>query len=92
MVYSVYINIYISTPPIFIVFLRRTLGLQNEKSLATRGCPTWCSGWPIGLHKLLLGQLFFMLLAFVVLLGHEGVVERGMADGTEVALVVLGRG
>lgn len=87
-----YINISILTPPIFIVFLRRTSpGLQKEKSLATRGCPTWCSGWPIGLHKLLLGQLFFMLLAFIVLLGHEGVVERGMADGTEVALVVLGR-
>lgn len=50
---------------------------------------TWCCGGAIRLHQFQLGHLFPMLLAHVVLLGHERVVERGLANGAETVRVVV---
>lgn len=49
---------------------------------------TWSSGRPIRLHQLHLGHLLSVLLADVVLLGHERVVERRLAHGAETVGVV----
>ena len=50
---------------------------------------TWRRGGSVRLHQLLLGQLLFMLLAGVVLLRHQGVVEGRLADGAEAVGVVV---
>ena len=50
---------------------------------------TWRSGGAVRLHQLQLGHLFSVLLAHVVLLGHERVVEGGLADGAETVRVVV---
>ena len=50
---------------------------------------TWRCGGSVRLHQLLLGQLLFMLLAGVVLLRHQGVVEGRLADGAEAIRVVV---
>lgn len=48
------------------------------------GCVlTWGRGRAVRLHQLHLGHLFPVLLADVVLLGHERVVERRLAHGAE---------
>lgn len=49
---------------------------------------TWCGGRPIGFHQLLLGQIFFVLLAAVVLLSHHWVVKGSLTDGAEAVRVV----
>lgn len=56
---------------------------------ACRPCVlTWSRGRPVRLHQLHLGHLLSVLLADVVLLGHERVVERRLAHGAEAVGVV----
>lgn len=50
---------------------------------------TGCCGGAICLHQFELGRLFSMLLAHIVLLSHERVVEGGLADGAETIRVVV---
>lgn len=50
---------------------------------------TWCCGGAVRLHEFQLGHLFSVLLAHVVLLGHERVVEGGLADGAEAVRVAV---
>lgn len=50
---------------------------------------TWCCGGSVRLHQFQLSHLFSVLLAHVVLLGHERVVEGGLADGAETVRVVV---
>lgn len=55
---------------------------------------TWCCGGAVRLHQFELGHLFSMLLAYIMLLGHDWVVEGGLADGAEtvwVTVVVVAR-
>lgn len=52
---------------------------------------TWSGGRPEGLNQFLLGQVFFVLLAAVVLLRHHWVVEGSLTDGAEaVGVVIIG--
>lgn len=50
---------------------------------------TLSRGRAVRLHQLHLGHLFSVLLADVVLLGHERIVERRLAHGAETVGVVV---
>lgn len=52
---------------------------------------TWYGGRPESLHQFLLGQMFFVLLATVVLLSHDWVVEGSLTDGAEAVRVMNSR-
>lgn len=49
---------------------------------------TWYGRRSEGLHQFLLGQMFFVLLATIVLLSHYWVVERSLTNGAEAVGVV----
>lgn len=50
---------------------------------------TWSRGRAVRLHQLHLCHLFSVLLADVVLLGHERIVERRLAHGAETVGVIV---